>query len=120
MKICWSPCDEEIVNVYYGDETEPEQWSVKDFIAAHGEDVLPEYEHDITLDEDYGDYWQSAINLVNAWADCQHKRKLFANATSKGKRGEVWPVIVKNYNGELWRLKKHVQKTIAFVDETLK
>ena len=71
---------------------------------------------DAETELDSREYWQLAGELINAWAQYQAKKKLFVNATHEETWHKVWDVIVKNYDGDVRRVRRHEQKLSIQVD----
>ena len=64
-------------------------------------------------------YWSVALDLVNAWATYQGKKKLLVNASHDETRHMVWGIIVDKYGGNLTNLERHKTELSIKVDETL-
>lgn len=95
-------------------------YPVDEFIAMYGEDSPPESQLANQPDIDsFLEYWEAAINLVNAWAAYQAKRKLFANASCGATRHRVQLVIDGHYGGNLDNLEKAIMRLYADVEKCL-
>lgn len=53
------------------------------------------------------EYWQTAVEVVNAWSQYRAKAKLYFNATHEETRNAVWHVIVEKYDGDVRNLEDH-------------
>lgn len=53
------------------------------------------------------EYWEAAIELINAWSAYQAKRKLYLNASDYETHHKVWHIVEKNYGGDMQRLEDH-------------
>lgn len=118
MKVYLSD-DKDTVVVFFEDREDPDWYSVEEFIAAYGEEALPESKVDDLQNESFAEYWDAAIELVNAWANYQAKRKLYVNATCDETVHRVADVIAKSYDNDLRRLKRQAAKFFTLVDEGL-
>lgn len=118
MKVYLSDGKDTVV-VFFEDREEPDWYSVEEFIAAYGEEALPEPKIDDLQNESFAEYWSAAIELINAWANYQAKRKLYANAICEETTHRVADVIAKNYDNDLQRLKRQTTKFFVLVDENL-
>ena len=109
MNIRWSAYDDNTVEVFYREGVDPDIYTVEQFIAVYGEDALPSVtslaEFDVV--DDYSEYWSAAIDLVNAWARFQGKRKLYGNSDREGARYKVEHVIIRYYDGDVGKLLRH-------------
>ena len=115
MNIRWSVYDDNIIEVFYDEGTDPEIYTVEEFIARYGEDALPDRDESDVGVESYYEYWDLALKLVNAWAKYQAKRKLYANYVSEDTRHRVENVIIRNYGGDVGRLLRHEHSLVVIV-----
>lgn len=53
------------------------------------------------------EYWETAIELINAWSAYQAKRKLYLNASDYETRHKVWHIVEKSYGGSMRWLESH-------------
>ena len=112
--------DNATVVVFIEGEEEPEWYTTEEFVNMYGEDALPKKKTQEELDaESYAEYWDAAIELVNAWAKYQAKRKLFANYMNEETRHRVEHVVVKSYGNDPNRLKRHTRRLYLLVQEAL-
>ena len=120
VEVRWSAYDDNTVEVFYREGADPDIYTVKEFIAIYGEDALPD--RDEANDEGadhYYEYWASMLNLVNAWAKYQGKRKLYINNDGENTRPRMEHVIIRYYDGDVGKLLRHEHSLIAQVNRAL-
>lgn len=96
------------------DGREPEIMTIDEFTATYGEDSLPiVVEAEVISHEDY---WLLAIDLIDAWAKYQAKKKLCINAQHKETAGKVANVVQK-YGGTIEAIGEQRDRLSKIVDE---
>lgn len=81
-------------------------------------DYIEEIERNV-IELDPRQYWQKALDVINAWSKYQSVKKLYINATHDETRHRVQRVVDGYYGGRVERVRNHERELSLTVDRLL-